>query len=51
MLQHIRQLSDDALQACELRIGFVMHPARWEVKANNKTPANGLVLAGDPEAA
>ncbi|KAK0719022.1 hypothetical protein B0T21DRAFT_295973 [Apiosordaria backusii] len=50
-LQHIRKLSDDALQACELRTGFVLHPAAGEVKADEKTPANGLVPAGDGEAA
>ncbi|KAK3293706.1 uncharacterized protein B0H64DRAFT_466327 [Chaetomium fimeti] len=50
-LQHIRRLSDDALQACELRTGFVMHPATGDVPADDKTPANGLVPAGDSEAA
>ncbi|KAK4678789.1 NRPS protein [Podospora pseudoanserina] len=50
-LQHIRKLSDDALQACELRTGFVLHPAAGEVEADDKTPANGLVPAGDGEAA
>lgn len=50
-LQHIRKLSDDALQACELRTGFVLHPAAGEVAADEKTPANGLVPAGDNEAA
>ncbi|KAK3983962.1 putative HC-toxin synthetase [Cladorrhinum sp. PSN332] len=50
-LQHIRKLSDDALQACELRTGFVLHPAAGEVAADEKTPANGLVPAGDGEAA
>ncbi|KAK4185106.1 putative HC-toxin synthetase [Podospora australis] len=50
-LQHIRKLSDDALQACELRTGFVLHPAAGEVEADEKTPANGLVPAGDNEAA
>jgi amino acid adenylation domain-containing protein len=58
-LQHIRRLSDDALQACELRTGFVLHPAGHEegvttaaVDGNNNTsPANGLVPAGDAEAA
>jgi aryl carrier-like protein len=50
-LQHIRKLSDDALEACELRTGFVLHPAEGEVPADDKTPANGLVPAGDSEAA
>ncbi|KAK4228118.1 putative HC-toxin synthetase [Podospora fimiseda] len=50
-LQHIRKLSDDALQACELRTGFVLHPASGEVVAGENSPANGLVPAGDGEAA
>ncbi|KAK3304805.1 uncharacterized protein B0T15DRAFT_495244 [Chaetomium strumarium] len=59
-LQHIRRLSDDALQACELRTGFVLHPAAAGSAAGddattavdgNTSPANGLVPAGDAEAA
>ncbi|KAL0471191.1 non-ribosomal peptide synthetase [Neurospora intermedia] len=50
-LQHIRRLSDDALQACELRTGLVLHPAAGEVGVTENTPANGLVPAGDSEAA
>lgn len=50
-LQHIRRLSDDALEACELRTGFVLHPAAGDVQADEQTPANGLVPAGDSEAA
>ncbi|KAK3386731.1 hypothetical protein B0H63DRAFT_468292 [Podospora didyma] len=50
-LQHIRRLSDDALQACELRTGLVLHPAAGEVPVDGDTPANGLVPAGDTEAA
>ncbi|KAK4234191.1 Nonribosomal peptide synthetase 4 [Achaetomium macrosporum] len=61
-LQHIRRLSDDALQACELRTGFVLHPAAAAAAAGDDvaaaatdgettTPANGLVPAGDAEAA
>ena len=50
-LQHIRRLSDDALQACELRTGFVLHPAAGEIGVDKTTPANGLVPAGDAEAA
>lgn len=50
-LQHIRRLSDDALQACELRTGFVLHPATGEAVFDEGTPANGLVPAGDTEAA
>ncbi|TGJ78952.1 hypothetical protein E0Z10_g9811 [Xylaria hypoxylon] len=52
-LQHIRRLSPDAREACELRTGIVMHPsADSEVTENNeKKPANGFVPAGDTEAA
>lgn len=50
-LQHIRRLSDDALQACELRTGLVLHPAAGEVGVTEDTPATGLVPAGDTEAA
>ncbi|KAL2127370.1 hypothetical protein VTI74DRAFT_10836 [Chaetomium olivicolor] len=50
-LQHIRKLSDDAMEACELRTGFVLHPAAGDVTADERTPANGLVPAGDSEAA
>ncbi|KAK3396835.1 hypothetical protein B0T20DRAFT_500273 [Sordaria brevicollis] len=50
-LQHIRRLSDDALQACELRTGIVLHPAAGEVGVTEDTPATGLVPAGDTEAA
>ncbi|KAJ4410241.1 hypothetical protein N0V85_003999 [Neurospora sp. IMI 360204] len=50
-LQHIRRLSDDALQACELRTGIVLHPAAGEVGVTEQTPATGLVPAGDTEAA
>lgn len=50
-LQHIRRLSDDAREGCELRTGFVLHPAAGDVTADERTPANGLVPAGDAEAA
>ncbi|KAK1773031.1 putative AM-toxin synthetase [Copromyces sp. CBS 386.78] len=51
-LQHIRRLSDDALQACELRTGIVLHPAAGGgVAVTEDTPATGLVPAGDTEAA
>lgn len=48
-LQHIRRLSPDALQACELRAGLVLHPRTEEVP--NDGPASRLVPAGDAEAA
>jgi amino acid adenylation domain-containing protein len=52
-LQHIRRLSPDAREACELRTGLVLHPAT-EVASdgpNEDRPANGFVPAGDDEAA
>ncbi|PNY26426.1 Nonribosomal peptide synthetase [Tolypocladium capitatum] len=53
-LQHIRRLSPDALQACELRTGLVLHPSAGEdagVSGDDDLPANRLVPAGDAEAA
>ncbi|KAK1768250.1 hypothetical protein QBC33DRAFT_585288 [Phialemonium atrogriseum] len=55
-LQHIRRLSDDALQACELRTGLVLHPGTdgeedLAAPVDDNQPANGLVPAGDAEAA
>ncbi|KAK3936779.1 Nonribosomal peptide synthetase 4 [Diplogelasinospora grovesii] len=60
-LQHIRRLSPDALQACELRTGLVLHPAEnhdesedakeRREKEKEISPAIGLVPAGDDEAA
>ncbi|KKA29546.1 hypothetical protein TD95_001668 [Thielaviopsis punctulata] len=53
-LQHIRRLSPDALEACELRTGIVLHPSTdgSEIDlANSKYPADRLVPAGDAEAA
>ncbi|KAJ9148394.1 Peptide synthetase [Pleurostoma richardsiae] len=52
-LQHIRRLSEDALQACELRTGLVLHPSAAEEvqEASPDRPADGLVPAGDDEAA
>ncbi|KAI1108006.1 peptide synthetase [Nemania sp. NC0429] len=52
-LQHIRRLSPDARQACELRTGIVMHPSTDgdSTEYNEKRPADGLVPAGDTEAA
>ncbi|KAL0940675.1 peptide synthetase [Colletotrichum truncatum] len=52
-LQHIRRLSPDALEACELRTGIVLHPSADGVDQEefNKYPANRLVPAGDAEAA
>lgn len=52
-LQHIRRLTLDAREACELRTGLVIHPA-MEPDAgdqNKDNPANGFVPAGDVEAA
>ncbi|KAJ3943769.1 uncharacterized protein N0V96_006702 [Colletotrichum fioriniae] len=52
-LQHIRRLSPDALEACELRTGLVLHPSAddFDQEEFNKYPANRLVPAGDAEAA
>ncbi|OTB03879.1 hypothetical protein M426DRAFT_321365 [Hypoxylon sp. CI-4A] len=52
-LQHIRRLSPDAREACELRTGLVLHPsADDEVGASSeKQPADEFVPAGDAEAA
>ncbi|KFA73725.1 hypothetical protein S40288_06262 [Stachybotrys chartarum IBT 40288] len=51
-LQHIRRLSPDALEACELRTGLVLHPStETQPVDGNDLPANRLVPAGDAEAA
>ncbi|POR37791.1 Nonribosomal peptide synthetase [Tolypocladium paradoxum] len=51
-LQHIRRLSPDALEACELRTGLVLHPSADEgISPDDALPASGLVPAGDAEAA
>ncbi|KAI1349481.1 peptide synthetase [Xylaria sp. FL0043] len=52
-LQHIRRLSPDAREACELRTGIVMHPSTDSESAEKKVkkPADGFVPAGDAEAA
>lgn len=52
-LQHIRRLSPDALEACELRTGLVLHPSAEEGISPDDAalPANRLVPAGDAEAA
>lgn len=53
-LQHIRRLSPDAREACELRTGLVLHPSAEETAAeadNEKEPANAFVPANDEEAA
>ncbi|RYP70205.1 hypothetical protein DL771_005592 [Monosporascus sp. 5C6A] len=52
-LQHIRRLSPDAREACELRTGLVLHPStnRRGEGASDKQPADGFVPAGDAEAA
>ncbi|KAI0856054.1 peptide synthetase [Xylaria cubensis] len=52
-LQHIRRLSPDAREACELRTGIVMHPSTADEDAGQgaKKVADGFVPAGDTEAA
>ncbi|KAI2468494.1 non-ribosomal peptide synthase [Annulohypoxylon bovei var. microspora] len=52
-LQHIRRLSPDAREACELRTGLVLHPsADADAEASkDKQPADSFVPAGDAEAA
>ncbi|KAI5291615.1 Nonribosomal Peptide Synthase (NRPS), partial [Ascosphaera aggregata] len=52
-LQHIRRVSADAREACELRTGLVIHPtAEYEdVGPQGHSPADGFVPAGDEEAA
>ncbi|KAG9237427.1 peptide synthetase [Amylocarpus encephaloides] len=53
-LQHIRRLSPDAREACELRTGLVLHPTTEpedEIKYSEEEPANGFVPANDAEAA
>ncbi len=52
-LQHIRRLSPDAREACELRTGLVLHPSAEESETgpDDKQPADGFVPAGDAEAA
>ena len=51
-LQHIRRLGSDALEACELKTGIVLHPSTETDSFADKTlPANRLVPAGDAEAA
>lgn len=52
-LQHIRRLSPDAREACELRTGIVMHPSTdgEDADQREKKPADGFVPAGDTEAA
>ncbi|KAI1172004.1 peptide synthetase [Nemania sp. FL0916] len=52
-LQHIRRLSPDAREACELRTGIVMHPntSETEAEGNEKGLADDFVPAGDKEAA
>ncbi|KAI0442943.1 peptide synthetase [Xylaria telfairii] len=52
-LQHIRRLSPDAREACELRTGIVMHPstAGDDTGLDEKKAADGFVPAGDTEAA
>ncbi|KAL7787093.1 hypothetical protein V8C37DRAFT_390989 [Trichoderma ceciliae] len=52
-LQHIRKLSPDAFDACELRTGLVLHPSadNDEFSKSDDLPASCLVPAGDAEAA
>ncbi|KAK7955971.1 peptide synthetase [Apiospora aurea] len=56
-LQHIRRLSPDAREACELRTGLVLHPSADpdEINAAQSNrevePANAFVPASDEEAA
>ncbi|KAI1809080.1 peptide synthetase [Poronia punctata] len=60
-LQHIRRLSPDAREACELRTGIVMHPSAdadadadaddGDGNQGKSKPADGFVPAGDAEAA
>lgn len=52
-LQHIRKLSPDAYDACELRTGLVLHPSAESEEPNqfSHLPASCLVPAGDAEAA
>ncbi|KAI0481967.1 hypothetical protein GGR56DRAFT_617984 [Xylariaceae sp. FL0804] len=59
-LQHIRRVSPDAREACELRTGLVLHPSSTEAADNGDSseagtflerPADGFVPASDAEAA
>lgn len=52
-LQHIRRLSPDALQACELRTGLVLHPTADDPveRPDAELPASRLVPTSDEEAA
>ncbi|KAI1762661.1 non-ribosomal peptide synthase [Hypoxylon sp. FL1150] len=50
-LQHIRRLSPDAREACELRTGLVLHPSADAETSSEKQPADDFVPAGDAEAA
>lgn len=50
-LQHIRRVSPDAMEACELRTGLVLHPAGAEDAFDPAYPASRLVPANDGEAA
>ena len=58
-LQHIRRVSLDAREACDLRTGIVIHPPMDEEEEDEKkkkddkkiNPANGFIPADDVEAA
>ncbi|KAJ5561980.1 hypothetical protein N7535_003557 [Penicillium sp. DV-2018c] len=51
-LQHIRRLSADAREACELRTGIVIHPTIEEdISPSVEEPATAFVPASEAEAA
>lgn len=51
-LQHIRRVSRDAMEACELGAGLVLHPSgEGDAESTEGSPADLLVPAGDSEAA
>ncbi|KAH0835265.1 hypothetical protein AYO21_10690 [Fonsecaea monophora] len=51
-LQHIRKVSPDALTACELKTGIVLHPKAEDVQIDlDQSPAYGFVPVDDLEAA
>lgn len=51
-LQHIRRLRPDALEACELRTGLVLHPRTGNEAVPDETyPTSKLVPASDEQAA
>ncbi|OCL04400.1 acetyl-CoA synthetase-like protein [Glonium stellatum] len=50
-LQHIRRVSLDAREACNLKMGLVIQPTSQADDKIEQGPASGLVPAGDTEAA